>query len=99
MQIALILGPLGSLPLVPAEVMDGRERSESWETSLRGADRRLSFAFAVGTNGGTWPLKLHLSEHLAHCGSAVSSLANPSQNTARDVFFVCYDSGNGVAPY
>lgn len=83
MQIALILAPLGSLPLVPAEVMDGRESSESWETSLRGADRRLSFAFfAVGTNGGTWPLKLHLFEHLAHCGSAVSSLANPSQNTA-----------------
>lgn len=75
MQIALILNPLGSLPLVPAEVMDGRESAESWETSLRGADRRLSFAFAVETNGGTWPLKLHLLEHLVHCGSAVSSLA------------------------
>lgn len=82
MQIALILIPLGSLPLVPAEVMDGRESSESCETSLRGADRRLSYVFAIGTNGGTWPLKLHLFEHLAHCGSAVSSLANPSPNTA-----------------
>lgn len=61
MQIALILAPLGSLPLVPAEVMDGWEHSESWESSLRGADRRLSFAFARRTNGGTWPLKLHLT--------------------------------------
>jgi len=77
MQIALILSPLRSLPLVPAEVMDGCERCESWETSLRGVDRRLSFAFALATNGGTWPLKLHLAQHLAHCGSAVNSLANP----------------------
>lgn len=82
MKIALIFIPLGSLPLVPAEVMDGRESSESWETSLREADRRLSFAFATGTDGGTWPLKLHLIEHLAHCASAVSSLVNPSPNTA-----------------
>lgn len=64
------------------------ESSGSWETSLRGADRRLSFCFfATGTNGGTWPLKLHLFEHLAHCGSAVSSLANPPPNTAWDIFF------------
>lgn len=81
MQITLILIPLGSLLLVPAEVMDGRESSESWET-MRRTDRRLSFAFAIETNGGTWPPKLHLFEHLAHCGSAVSSSANPSQNTA-----------------
>lgn len=81
MQIGLILTPLGSLRLVPAEVMDGSESSESWETSLKGVDRRLSFTFAIGTNGGTWPLKRHLFKHLAHCGSAVSSLANPSHNT------------------
>lgn len=92
MQTALILAPLGSLPLVPAEVMDGsaRESSESWETSLRGADRRLSFSFATGTNAGTWPLELHLFQHLAPFGSAVSSLANPSQHTVWNVFFfVC----------
>lgn len=69
-----------------------RESSESRETSLRGADRRLSFTFAIGTNGGTWPLELHLFEYLAHVGSAVSSLANPSQNTF--FFFVCYDCEN-----
>lgn len=81
MQIALIFVRLGSLPLVPAEVMDGRESSQSWESRLRGTDGRLSSAFAIGTDGGTWPLKLHLTEHLAHCASAVSSQANPSQNT------------------
>lgn len=67
--------------------MGERESSESWETSLRGADRRLSFTFAIGTKGGTWPLELHLFEHLAHFDSAVSSLANPSQNTVWNVFF------------
>lgn len=77
--VALILAPPGSLP---AEVMDGRQSSESWESSLRGVDRRLSFTFAIRTNGGNWPLKRHHSKNLAHCGSAVSSLANPPQNTA-----------------
>lgn len=72
--------------LVPAEG-DGWESSrapKSWETRLKGADRRLGFTFAVGTNGGTWPLELHLFEHLAHFFARFllsSSPANPPPET------------------
>lgn len=48
---------------------------------LEGADRRLGSAFAVRTNRGTWPLQFHLKQRFAHFSWAVSSLANPHQNT------------------
>lgn len=103
-------GGVGGGPpaLVPAGVMDGRARElpSPWETRLKGADRRLSFTFAVGTNGGTWPLELHLFEHLAHFGSAVSfsskSLPPPSPHPEKhcaECPFVCKQLCKVVAPH
>lgn len=103
-------GGAGGVPpaLVPAGVMDGRARElpSPRETRLKGADRRLSFTFAVGTNGGTWPLELHLFEHLAHFGSAVSfsskslppASPHPEQQCA-ECPFVCEQLCKVAAPH
>lgn len=78
-------GPSSSGPC-RGDGWESRRAPKSWETRLKGADRRLSFTFAVGTNGGTWPLELHLFEHLAHFFAGFllsSSPANPPPETLR----------------
>lgn len=91
LRLLVILVPSVSLPLVPAEVMDGGESSRSPGTGCGRTDRRLNFTFGRWTNEGIWSLRLHDSEYLAHFGCAVSFQQILVKTQKWNVCLVCSD--------